>query len=251
MGSGSDINTIMEAFEEIMGMSVAAYAISEIPSYLISVAVYVVTALALYTIAKRRGIHNPWLAWIPFANTWLLGCISDHYRSVARGEVKSRRKILLGTEIATSVLACVVLVLCIGMFVNLLTVGLGDFDNLENMDESMAAELLATVLGPVVAMMLLCLPLIVVGIVHVVFSFIALHDIYTSCDPSNATLYLVLSIFISYAQPVFLMVCRNRDYGMPTPPAQQPPIMEQFGGYEPPQWQPAQPPVEPWEQEKE
>ena len=32
---------------------------------LLSIAGYVLTALALYTIARRRGLRNPWLAWIP------------------------------------------------------------------------------------------------------------------------------------------------------------------------------------------
>lgn len=244
MGPGYDINFILEEFEELMGMSLFATLLSEIPSMLISLATYIFTALALYTIAKRRGIHNPWLAWIPFANTWLFGCISDQYRSVARGEVKNRRKVLLGTEIATSAIAIVMLVLCFGMLFDMLAVGL---DNWENMSESMASELLAAVMGPVVGICLLCLPLMVLAIVHAVFAFIALYDIYKSCDPANATLYLVLSIFIGIAQPVFLFICRNKDDGMPAPAAEQPFVMEQ-PAFEPPQWQPAQPPVEPWEQ---
>ena len=37
----------------------------------------VLSALALYTIAKRREIANPWLAWIPLGQAWILGSISD------------------------------------------------------------------------------------------------------------------------------------------------------------------------------
>lgn len=238
MGPEFDLGMMLEEFEELMGMSLFATLIGEIPSMLLNLAIYIFTGLGLYTIAKRRGIHNPWLAWIPFANSWLLGCISDHYRSVARGEVKSRRKVLLGTEIATSAIAIVVLVLCFVMLFNMLAIGL---DNLENMNESMATEMLSAILGPTVVMVLLCLPLMVVGIVYTVFYYIALHDIYKSCEPGNATLYTVLGIFIGVTIPVFLMICRNKDDGMPLPQVEQP-------VYEVPQWQPVEPPVEPWQQ---
>ena len=36
---------------------------------------YVLQALGMYRIAERRGIHRPWLAWIPVANSWVLGSI--------------------------------------------------------------------------------------------------------------------------------------------------------------------------------
>lgn len=226
----------MEELEDLMGMGIFSSLFSEIPSMLINLAVYVFTALALYTIAKRRGINKPWLAWIPFANTWLLGCISDQYRSVVHGEVKNRRKVLLGLQIAISVLTCVIIVLCIVMLGNLLMFGLDNLDN--NMSEAAAKELLNAVMGPAAGMILVAIPMMVVAIIYCVFFFIALHDIYKSCDPDNATLYLILSIFISYTQPIFLFICRNKDGGMPPRREEvpfQPPVL----------------PAEPWEQKEE
>ena len=40
-------------------------------------AVYVLQALSLQTMAKRRGIANAWLAWVPVGSSWLLGAIAD------------------------------------------------------------------------------------------------------------------------------------------------------------------------------
>lgn len=236
---GDEMNIVLQEFEEMMGMSLFATMLSEIPSTLINLAIYVLTALALYTIAKRRGIKNPWLAWIPYANVWLLGCIADQYRYVALGENKNRRKVLLGLRIAQEVIAIAVLVLCFSVLFSILSVGL---DNLEMMDDMMASEMLSTILGPMAGMLLLCLPLLVVAIIYVVFYYIALHDIYKSCDPSNAALYLVLSILFNITQPIFLMICRNKDDGMP-PRQEEQPVQ--------PQWLPAQPPVEPWQQNQE
>ena len=36
---------------------------------------YVLQAWSVYTIARRRGIRKPWLAWIPVAGVWTVGSI--------------------------------------------------------------------------------------------------------------------------------------------------------------------------------
>jgi hypothetical protein len=41
----------------------------------IGIAAYVLTSLALYTMAQKRGIANPWLAWVPIANLYILALI--------------------------------------------------------------------------------------------------------------------------------------------------------------------------------
>jgi hypothetical protein len=130
--------------------------------------------------------------------------------------------------------------------------GIGGFLNPDNMEilegmegqlsEADAQELLAAIMAPAVGMVLLALVMLPVSIVNLVFTYIALHDIYSSCEPGNATLYLVLSIFISYAQPIFLFLCRNKDMGMPMRQVPQPeyqPVYEQPGI-----------PEEPWERKE-
>ena len=52
----------------IIGMLVGAGIFARI----IFVALYVLMALALQTIARREGHTRPWLAWIPFANIALI-----------------------------------------------------------------------------------------------------------------------------------------------------------------------------------
>ena len=71
------------------------------------VALYVLTAMGLYTIAKRRAINKAWLAWVPVVNCWLVGCISDQYRYVVKGQVKSKRKSLLILTVIQIVLSTV------------------------------------------------------------------------------------------------------------------------------------------------
>ena len=51
----------------------------------ISLVCYVLLALGLWKIARKRGIRNPWLAWIPVANVWLEGSIADAYHKRFEG----------------------------------------------------------------------------------------------------------------------------------------------------------------------
>ncbi|MGI6707497.1 MAG: hypothetical protein ACOX6S_15125 [Clostridia bacterium] len=40
---------------------------------IIAIVLHILMALGLYKMAQNRGIENPWLAWIPVANLYILG----------------------------------------------------------------------------------------------------------------------------------------------------------------------------------
>ena len=231
----------MEGFAEMFGVSSILSMISAIPGMLVSLAIYIATAIALYTIANRRGISKPWLAWIPVLNVWTLGAIADHYR-LACGTKKSRRKVLLGTNIAMSVLAVLVIVLCVAMLVSI-------FANADLVTGDISEEAAIEVGLIAIGMLLICLPTMVVAVIHAVFYYIALYEVFKSCDPGNAVLYLVLSIFISICQPIFLVICRNKDGGMPKPQPQI--VADAIPQSSENPWEPKAAPQEPWEKTEE
>ena len=37
---------------------------------------WILSSVGLYKVAKRRGIRNAWLAWIPIGSEWVLGSVS-------------------------------------------------------------------------------------------------------------------------------------------------------------------------------
>lgn len=177
---------------------------------LYSVAVYVLQSLGMYTIANRRGIHNPWLAWIPVANVWTLGSISDQYQYVAKGKVRNRRKILLGLNIA-------LIVLTIAFFaVYMVTI-------FSLVEKTMISEPdMMDVIGPLLTILGAFLVLMVVAIIQTVFVYIAYYDLFASCNPENAVLFLVLGIFFSFLLPYFVFFSRKKDLGMPPRKTQLP-----------------------------
>ena len=57
----------------IMGSFIAILGILLIIPLLIGLAVYIVAAISLTQMATNEGIPNPWLAWVPFANLYIVG----------------------------------------------------------------------------------------------------------------------------------------------------------------------------------
>ena len=189
---------MMEEFSESMASTSSV-------SSLVSVAAYVFTALAIYTIAQRRQIKHAWMAWVPVVNVWILGSISDQYRYVVKGEIRNKRKVLLITSILQCVLAWAAVIKMIITVVNLAISG-GQMSN--------EMEMVRQILSGFVFF----IPVAILGIVMLVFRIMALYDLFSSCDPANNVLYLVLSLIPginTVTQPLFLFLCRNQDGGMP------------------------------------
>lgn len=148
---------------------------------------YILTGIGLYAIANRRGIDRPWLAWVPMLNVYLVGCISDQYQAMVKGKQKNKRTVLL--------------VLCMILLIAFCAMHL-------------AAPAPAET-GDGLPFLLIFVPAWCSGAVLVVVLFLALYDLYMSCDPQNAVLFLVLSIVLSVTQPFFLFFCRKKDLGFP------------------------------------
>ena len=219
-------------------------------SFIIGLVGYVLLAFGLYTVAKRRGVRNPWLAWLPFGQSWMLGCISDQYQFVAWRRNKNKRKAMLWLDIISAVLCCITLVLLANALVELFRyVDIKTFAMYGEvyMEEDMFAHVPDEALMEIAsAMMKVLLPaflLMGTTIALTVLRYLALHDLYRSCDPSSATAYTLLSIFLgNIAMGVAVLMCRNKDFGMHPP--------QPFGytdNWQLPPEQNWQPPQNPWQ----
>lgn len=164
---------------------------------------YVLNAVGMYRIAKRRGIHHAWLAWIPVGANWLLGSISDHYQYVAKQKVTSRRKILLALSIASLVVSA--------LFTALFTV------------LTIAGEDAGVFLG-LGLMLVSCLGIMGLTIAAAAFFYISYYDLFQSCRPDYSVLFLVLGIIFSVTMPFFVFACSGYDRGMPARRVPQPPV---------------------------
>ena len=234
MSFDSVIYATQTGMAEVLGSLIPAL-MGNVMSLGIGVLAYVFTALGLYTIAQRRGIKNPWMAWVPVVNVWILGCISDQYRYVVKGEVRSRRKVLLILNILKNLgtLAAIIMAIAgvVGMIVHA--------DMLETETNRAIVEFLGRQFLPVIGLSLI---MGVITLVKFAFTAMAYYDLFASCEPDNKVLYLVLGLLIRITLPIFLFICRHKDLGMPARKAPQ---------SEPEVVPVAEAPAEPWENPEE
>lgn len=175
---------------------------------------WILSSIGLHKVAKRRGIRHAWLAWLPIGREWVLGSVSDQYQHLVQGKITARRRILLILEVASIVVGIVYVV----------TTAMAEI--MAVADGSVGGVLLAVgipyllFLGVYVAMM--------------VFFHICNFDLYRSCNPRNAVVFLVLGIVLPVCQPFFYFACRKKDLGMVVPqpvtpePAELPPVSPEF-----------------------
>lgn len=156
-------------------------------------------------IAKRRGIRNSWLAWIPFGQSWILGSISDHYRYFTKGEETSRRKQMLAMSLAHGVLYLAGVVLTVSTAIGMARAFFGGVA-----PEAFFAAVSSNVLNLVV----LCLGT-VVAVVFLVLRLMVSYDLFASCAPKTAVLFLILGILVPVSMPFLIFASKEQDGGMP------------------------------------
>lgn len=187
---------------EILAMITSILVTILVVAGILSLVTYIFSSLGFYTLAKRRGILHPGLAWVPVCGArWIMGSLADQYVYFTEGKIKYQRRLLLWLEVGMYVL--------LGLFFALVG-GLVAGAVLQNETQAVTMA---------IWMLLDCFLLLVEIIVFAVFQYIALHKIYKSCDPKNTTLFLVLSILFNITMPFFLFACRKKDLGMPQPEA--------------------------------
>ena len=178
------------------------YIISYLFGFALGTVAYVFNAIAFFRIAKSCDIERPWMAFIPLVNVYLMGQIADTYCRRNQGKKTAYRKILLGLNIATLALSVLVCILAIVLAV----ITILAFAAAPMQDAAPTSVIISALI-----MLVLCLVMLAVFVVYLVFYYIALHKIFKLLDSANATLFVVLCIFFTVAQPIILMILRQKE----------------------------------------
>lgn len=160
---------------------------------------YILSGIALQTIAKRREIPNPWLAWVPYGNIWLSGKIADDYQQKIHGKNTNKAMFMLVGFIVVEV------VNSIGGFASTWT-------DLTVPTENEWYELVVFIVA-VLILLVQC----GVTIAYNIYSGFVYYDIFRSCNPKRSLLYTLLGLFLGLT-PLFLLLVRKQDLGMVNAP---------------------------------
>lgn len=170
---------------------------------------YVLTSLSLYTVAKRRGIPTPGLAWVPVASVWTLGAVSDQYDGT-RGIQRKWRAALLTLAIIAYVCIFFGYIVMIAYLARMAM-----WSAYYSYTYSMSAEELFTSFGGTFVLLILgFIAAAGLGACQIVCRF----KFFESCRPKDALKFLLLSILVPFAYPICMMCCRKYDLGMPQQP---------------------------------
>lgn len=206
----------------MMGVIAAAAGIGA----LFGLAIYILNAVAFYSIAKNRGYNRPWLAWIPVASDYLKGAVADDINYRNGKSTKLRVWLLLASIVAkvgVSAYGVFQLVYSIGMMRAL-------FGSMGNMDGYAQFFNQSAELSLILSLVSLLISALTIG--YAVVYYIAMYRVYIDYVPNNAVLFLVLSILFNIVEPFLVLSIRNK------------PAISIYGAQNP-QWRPA-PPAQPY-----
>lgn len=154
----------------------------------IIIGAYVLRALGLYTMAKNQAIDNAWLSWIPIADTYIMGRLSEASPYVKRKVPKMH--VILPSVIGGYIVLSIILPLVFQ--ISLIPSILNEFD-------TMNIPLFAGI----------WIFFILTAFAIRALQLFVLYHIYKTYDPDNATLFLVINIFVSI-DFIFLFALRNK-----------------------------------------
>lgn len=170
------------------------------------IATYILQSLSLHTLARRRGIASPWLAWLPYGNYWIIGSIARDYDKQNKIQRRWDKTLLTLSIVFTASYFIFYLAFIIGIMIATLNID----------TTAMLEEAYATL---VIVFILAMIPIIIVATALQIINYICFFKIFESTVPQKALKYFLLSLFVPLAQPICLFLCRNKGYQHPDPMA--------------------------------
>ena len=179
--SNSDVESLVEGLVA-SGALIMVIAITGI-MLLLSIAVYVLQAVALYKMANKLGHQYPWMAWIPYANTYLLFTLPD----------KKLKVLAFNKEVDRTTGFWIWLAITLGGSV---------------IQGIFSAFTVIPVIGPIIV----SLVPIAIMVARIFISYSAYKDLYEMfVDESQATPFAIVSIIVPITSVVFLLIASSKN----------------------------------------
>lgn len=168
----------------------------------LGVANYIMTSMSLYTIANRRKISNPWLAWLPLGASWITGAIVDRHDEM-QGVRRKWRITLLVLELIFYVAYIIGFV---AMIFFIVAVGISQESSIADIGMFLGAFLVAYAV---------LIAAVLAATVLAFCRYICIYKIFEVTRPEKAIKYILLSLLVPLASAVCLLKCKDSILGMP------------------------------------
>lgn len=171
---------------------------------------YVMTSLGFYTIAKRRQINNPWLAWIPFGNFWMVGAITSEYD--ARNGIKRKWNVVLIVLSLLGIGIFIVTYIALFIYVIVMVASFGEMN---------AAPSIGYFVPFIVLYVIMIIALMALAALQFCY-YICVFKIFESTVPEKALKYLIISVLVPLGLPICLLRCKDKGYSVCAEPVSVP-----------------------------
>ena len=174
---------------------------------------YIGMGLGGFRMARKIGMTNPWMFWIPLANAYAMGNLADQQASLCDGRSTTFRKKMLAWNI---VIICAVLLFVIAMVPILLVVsvhGTMGQDGTVTVPEKYMEDLA----GPALFFLFSFLAFLVLSVIYLVVYYKVLYRIFKLYAPDGAVGLLILSIFVNVAVPAIFLILSGKEPALPMP----------------------------------
>ncbi len=162
---------------------------------------YIISAKAQYQLSSRRGIANPWMAWVPGLNMWNLGCLANEYDSRLGMKRKWNLLLVILQGISMAIYSTYSAVYSVTIFPISFN---SSYYSYEYMPEDI-------IVPAIIILCILILAMIAASALSMV-QYICFFKIFESTLPEKAVKYLILSILVPMAYAFCLRNCADKGY---------------------------------------
>ena len=170
---------------------------------------YIFVSLGGMRMARKAGMSNPWMFWIPCANVYALGNLADTQASLCEGKNTTYRKKMLTWTI---VVACVAIVWAIALSVFMVVAAT---NGLIDENGQVVTANVETAIGPALFFLLTSLAFLALYVVYLVIYYKVLYRIFKLYAPDGAVGLLVLSVLVTVAIPAVFLSLSKREPVLP------------------------------------
>ena len=174
---------------------------------------YIGMGLGGFRMARKIGMTNPWLFWIPMANVYAMGNLADQQTALCEGKSTSYRRKLLAWNIIT-ICAAMLFVMAMVPILAVATVH-GTMD--ENGTVTIPEAYMEDLVGPSLFFLFSLLVLLVISVICMVVYYKVLYRIFKLYAPDGAVGLLLLSIFVNIAVPAIFLILSGKEPALPMP----------------------------------
>lgn len=181
-GDFADYGALPSDIGSAFGSMAGVFAVVYMVAFLFGIAIYIAQSIAFMKMAKKVGVRNGWLSFIPIGNIYILGRVAD--------AGKEKRINTIRMMISTVIVVAVYVLLVALLIAAIVT-------------DPMADEMPALFLVPTIVS---CLVILVAAICLAVFEYIAMYRICDNFGGKDGTVYFVGVLLGTFFMPIVTVV---------------------------------------------